>query len=137
MATLTAILGLCGSGKSYRAKHMDGVEVFGESLYAKLPELYAALNGGKDSVVTEIQLVQAHKRAEFVRLLDAHAPGTKVVWVPIENEVEKANRNCRRPERKAEKPNYDPEAHVRMNEHYTRVYEYPDSVPVEEMWSCA
>ena len=58
------------------------------------------LNGGKDCVVTEIQLVQPHKRAEFVRLLDKHAPGTKVVWVPIENDLEKANRNCRRPQSK-------------------------------------
>src|SRR5260370_36962670 len=104
MATVTAFLGLCGSGKSTLAHQMSGVEVFDESFFDKLPDLIAALRAGKDCAITEIAFCQKQKREWLEDRLKKEVPGTIVVWKPIEKDLDKANQNCRRPERKAEKP---------------------------------
>jgi hypothetical protein len=137
VATVTAYLGLCGSGKSELARRehqASGAVVIDESLYAKLDHLYAALRSGKNCVITEIDLCLPARRQALECLLHENSPGTNIIWRPIENDLDKANQNCRRPERKLEKPDYDAEAHVRMNIDWFQCYEYPEGVPVLAMW---
>ncbi len=134
MAILTAIFGLCGSGKTHLATRMAGAHVIEGHLFARLDELFATLLRGRDCVVTEIALCLRERRGQFTRLVGERAPGTVIVWVPIENDLQKANRNCRRPELVAEYPDYEADGHVCLNEGFHQMYEYPEGVAVLPMW---
>ena len=74
MATVTFLLGLCGSGKSYLARELRrqrGALVFEDLLHdnaALLPKLIDALKEGKDCVVHEIQFCFEENRTEITPL---------------------------------------------------------------------
>lgn len=53
-----------------------------------------ALRSGRDAVVTSIECGFEPNRAYLVQLLARNAPGTRILWHCIENNLEVANSNC-------------------------------------------
>src|SRR4051812_24652103 len=82
--TLTAYLGLCGSGKSYLAGQTTGAVVIDESFFDKVPDLLTALRSGKDCVITEIAFCQKPMREQLVNLMNKEVPGSYIVSRPTE-----------------------------------------------------
>jgi hypothetical protein len=134
MATVTGVLGLCGSGKTRLAQQMTEAVIIDESLPARMGEVAAALQAGRDVVVTERLLCQEDGRRKFADWLGSQFPDVSIKWICVERDLEKANQNCRRPERKFEKPDYDAEAHVRLNLQIYATYTYPEGATVLPMW---
>ncbi len=133
MATVTFILGLCGSGKTHLVKQIADVLVIDESFFARKNELRAAIRAGKNCVITEIAFCREDKREEIVRELLACVPDIEVKWVCFENDLAKANTNCRR-ERKDKEPG-SAEAHVAINESYSPFYTYPSGEEILPIWT--
>ena len=105
MATLTVIVGYCGSGMSWwlgqrRRERPDahfmeeGAQVHpGGSLHDEVAE---ALRAGKDCFVGLMDCGHPGNQASLERSLGEKAPGTPLKWVFYENDVAKANKNvCR------------------------------------------
>ncbi len=134
MPTVTCILGLCGAGKSRVANQMTEVEVIDESFYDKTDALIANLKAGNDVVLTEISLCCEAGRRWLIDFLNVHVPNVGIKWLCIEKNVAKANQNCRRPERALEKPEYDAEAHVRLNYEVYPNFTFPPNSIILPMW---
>jgi hypothetical protein len=128
MATVTFVLGLCGSGKSYLVDAMTGVEKFQESFFDHKDEFLAAVQAGADCVVSELAFLRAKPREEILREILAIAPDAKIKWVCFENDLEQANRNCRR-ERKDKLPGSE-EDHVAINYAHRPHYTYPEGAEI-------
>src|SRR5260370_42545012 len=125
MATVTFILGLCGSGKSCLAEQLqkeNGVEVFDEGFIVTprmQQELVDKLGNGRDCVVVEIHFCFEDVRKRFVPGLRRDVPEVKIKWTCFKNDLEKANGNLPR------RPDRDPAAHVAINQRVAPYYTYP------------
>jgi hypothetical protein len=132
MPTVTFILGLCGAGKTWLADRVIATVKFDEGFLGKQIQhdaLIALLRSGHDAVVVEIAYCQATAREAILREIGTAAPNAHVVWLCIENDLFRANKNCR------ERRKQDPETHVQINERLSPVYEYPEGAVVLRMWT--
>jgi energy-coupling factor transporter ATP-binding protein EcfA2 len=130
---VTGVIGLSGSGKTHLVDQMNGVRIFQESFLAHKDEFFAALKAGANCVVSERALLREEVREHFVREILEVVPDAKIKWVCFANDLEKANRNCRRA-RSDKKPGSE-EAHVRMNEIDSKTYTIPDGAETLPIWS--
>ena len=133
MTTVTFILGLCGAGKSHLVKRMTDVHVIDERFFARKNELFAAIGAGKHCVITEIAFCLEDEREKIVGELSAFAPNIETKWVCFENDLAKANSNCRTG-RKDKEPGSE-ELHVAINESYSPHYTYPSGAEILPIWT--
>ncbi len=135
MATVTFVLGLCASGKTWLAERIMAVAKFDES-FLNTPEdheaLIALLKHGKDCVVVEIGYCNQTHRDAIVKELTTAVPDAKINWLCIENDLPKANKNCWERKDKG-----DPEGHSRINQRVSPLYTYPEGAVIMKMWSHA
>lgn len=128
MATVTFLVGLCGSGKSYLAGELIRTEgghwfddVAGGSKY---PQVREALLNGINCIVEEVGLCRRADREEALRLL-SDIPELRIRWVYFENDLESANHNVRARSNKG-----DVELHLGYNATLYPTYEIPaDATP--------
>lgn len=119
MATVTFILGLCGSGKTWHADRIvaagKAVRKFDEKFIEECVqqnEVIKSLRDGEDCVVVEINYCLEEKRQEIVSKLTKAVQNVKIKWLCIENDLDKANKNCLK--RKNEIPYKDPKNTSRL-----------------------
>lgn len=133
MPTVTFILGLCGSGKTWLADRIIADEKFDDSFLKdqnKHCALIDALGSGKDCIVIEIAYCCEKEREKIICEVTNAVPNVKINWLCIENDLYRANKNCRERTNKD-----DPEGHVRINQRYSPCYTYPDGGVVFKMWT--
>jgi hypothetical protein len=132
ISKVTIILGLCGSGKTWHADRLiregKALKKFDENFLSRdFPgqpeELVQELRSGNDCVVVEIAFCLAPDREAFLTWLKAEVPDVVVEWLCIENDLEKANKNCRA------RPGKDAEEHIAINLKVSPNYKYPDNAP--------
>jgi len=101
MPTVTFVLGLCGSGKSWLADRIPADIKFHDGFWlaerrsANVAALIGTLRGGGEAVIVEIAFCWAPARQEILQALFA-VPDLSVRWICIENDLRKANANCLR-----------------------------------------
>jgi hypothetical protein len=116
MATVTFILGYCGSGKTHLADEMvrdRGVVKFDEGFLndpGQHAALIDALKQGRDCVVIEIEYCVPSSRDAIVAELKRAVPNVVVEVIYFEADLAKANANCWRRKNKE-----DPEGHIWIN----------------------
>jgi hypothetical protein len=139
MATLTIIVGLAGSGKSYLTKEIaakNNIPAFDDFLARNLIpratesqgfcSVLVNLQRGYDCVANEVCLVHEDKRAALEKLLHSIFEDTVTVqWIFFENNPEQCKVNVR-----ADKVKPDPEGRVKGIEHYTKDYVIPKGADV-------
>ena len=133
MATVTFILGLCGSGKTWLADRIVAARKFDEQFLndqAQHDALIEALRSGNDGVVVEIAYCREDARQQIVSELTKAVPNVRINWLCIENDLYRANKNCRERTNKG-----DPEGHVRFNIDVSPSYTYPDGAVILKMWT--
>ena len=130
MPTLTVIIGYCGSGKSFwiEQKRVEFPDAYCQDEGAQLIP-----SGGLDPKVAE----QLKKRDCFVSLMECGdprnraaleasvqqlVPGAVVKWIFFENDVDKANRNCRNDRQRSRAV----EANVSQNNAFVPRFSIPD-----------
>ncbi len=132
MATVTFIVGLCGAGKTWLAERMPGTK-FDEGFLKDVDQhaaLINALRSGEGCVVVEIAYCLEEDRRSIVRELAREVPTAEIEWLCIENDLDKANKNCRERTNKG-----DPDGHVRINRWVSPRYTYPVGATVLPMWT--
>ena len=133
MATVTFILGLCASGKTWLADRIIAGAKFDEGFLndqAQHTALLAALRSGQDCVVIEITYCRDDARKQIQGEITTNVPGTRINWLCIENDLYRANKNCRERTNKG-----DPDGHIRINQGVSPVYTYPDGAVILKMWT--
>ena len=111
MATLIAIVGLPGSGKSRYIAQIRGAlpGVVADDYMAhphgdsprftdarRFVELVRALNAGRDSLVCDVNFCRPHRRGEFEAAIHGVAPGVVFEWRFFENDPDACIQNVRR-----------------------------------------
>jgi hypothetical protein len=135
MPSVTFILGLCGSGKSWLANHISADIKFDEGFWlserraANVAALVATLRGGGNALVVEVEFCLEAARQQILEELSV-VPGIAVHWICIENELRTANENCRR-----RKNHGNADTQVQINEQLSLNYTYPDGAEIRPMWS--
>lgn len=133
MAIVHFILGLCGAGKTRLADLIVADAKFDEGFLNDSRQhaaLIANLSQGRSCVVIEIAYCKAAAREIIIDELRAVIPDLKINWLCIENDLYRANKNCR------ERTNKDnPEGHVKINDVVSPTYTYPDGAVVLKMWT--
>jgi hypothetical protein len=138
MPTVTFILGLCGSGKSKFAELLKDVNLIDERFFDRKDELIKALTAGKNCAIVEIALCKEDMRDQIVRDLQGSVPNLKINWVCIENDLAKANANCKRERKDKDPADYNPAGHIHMNTQiYGPAYTYPEGAIILKMWPYA
>lgn len=135
MPTVTFVLGLCGAGKSWLADRIIAKAKFDEGFL--LPDrveenvtaLISTLREGGDAVVVEIGFCQAGPRAAIVKAL-ADVRDLHVRWLCIENDLQKANKNCLERQHPG-----DPRIQIDINGRLSPAYSYPDGAVLLRMWT--
>jgi hypothetical protein len=138
MSTVTFIIGLCGSGKSWlldQLKYEYPEAVTFESLIGNRTEgfLLQCLREGKDCIVEEITFCHPVARDKIVRFL-SQVPGVKIIWMAFDNDLESANWNVKNRTNKG-----DPEGHLCINQRVHKDYEPPEGVktiPIKRIDPC-
>ena len=133
MATATFILGLCGAGKTWLASCIVAGRTFDEGFLidpAQHRDLIAALRSGQDCVVVEIAYCHDRERQQIVQELKENVPGVAIRWLCIENDMHRANKNCRERTNKG-----DADGHVEINRRVSPVYTYPEDAVILRMWT--
>ena len=136
MPTVTFILGLCGSGKTWLAERIIADRTFDEGFICDKTQhvaLIDALRSGGDCVVVEIHYCRQSDRNTIVAELRAAVPEVRINWLCIENDLSRANKNCRERTNKVSDP--DGEKHVGINGRLSPGYSYPDGGGVLKMWT--
>jgi hypothetical protein len=133
MATVTFILGLCGAGKTWLADRIvDGAQ-FDEG-FLNDPSQHAALietlRSGRDCIVVEIAYCQEAARQQIMQELAVAVPKVTINWLCIENDLFRANKNCRERTNKG-----DADGHVAINRRVSPVYTYPEGGLILRMWT--
>jgi hypothetical protein len=132
MASVTFILGLCGAGKTWLADRM-GIRKSDEGFLnspAQHAALIKALHSGQDCVVVEIAYCLEEGRALIVKELAHAVPTATIKWLCIENDLAKANKNCRERTNKG-----GAEGHIVINNSVSPHYTYPEGAEVLSMWT--
>jgi hypothetical protein len=130
MATVTVVLGLCGSGKTTFVKNLVGVTVFDEGVapgWPKHVDFQNALAAGEDCAVVEIAYCSMTARDEFVRHVLSIRPDTKFNWVCFENDLEAANASCRAD---VSRTSELIRGNVSLNQRISAAYSYPSGAIV-------
>lgn len=134
MGTVTFVLGLAGSGKSCFVSQLKVDKAFEEGFMGSEHETHHAdlverLKRGEHCAVSELQLLHPKTRDAYVKRLTEELGGkVHLNWVCFENDVAKANSNCRtRPNKSRDSGG---EGHVRINEYWTKKYVIPDGAIV-------
>lgn len=108
MATLTVIVGYCGAGKSTvkdklaaacpAARVMDEgfVVPTNDRDHRERGAIFEALRDDRPAIVTSLECANEVTRVTVKNQVQSEAPGTLILWLFIENNVERANENCRR-----------------------------------------
>jgi hypothetical protein len=125
MATITVVLGLCGSGKSTFVRQIVGVDVFDEGVapgWPKHDSFRNALAGGKDCAVVEVAYCMATRRDQFISGILRDHPGTTLNWVCFENDLDAANARCRSDARRTPE---QVRGNLEQNQRMSAVYTYP------------
>jgi hypothetical protein len=134
MATVTFILGLCGSGKSHHANNnFAGITVFDEGFFidpAQQARLFSALRDGKDCAVVEIHYCIKENRQTIEAEINQAVPGTLIDYVCFENDLATANENCRKRRNKG-----NPKEHIEINERLTLEYTCPPGAIIRKIFS--
>lgn len=133
MGTATFILGLCGAGKTHLANRIVADRKFDENFAVEQVQqsaLIEALRSGLKCVVIEIGFCVQSNRDLIVALLHREVPGVRINWICIENDLQRANKNCRERTNKR-----DPGGHVEINGRISPQYTYPDGAIVMRMWT--
>ncbi|HTN73522.1 MAG TPA: hypothetical protein VMO00_20740 [Methylomirabilota bacterium] len=133
MPTVTFILGLCGSGKKWLADRIVAVGKFDEQFLKDQTQhdaLIEVLRSGKDCVVVEIAYCLEDARQQIVSELTEAVPNVKINWLCIENDLYRANKNCRDRTNKG-----NPEEHIRFNHNVSPYYTHPDGGVILKMWA--
>ena len=132
MAKVTFLLGLAGSGKSYRAdklKKETGAEIFegteGKENLGMLPNIVQHLRQGKNCIVEEIAYCRPQGREKVVTYLRYHVPDVQIEWLCFENNLESANWNVRNRKNKG-----DINGHLAINQCWHRLYQYPEGATI-------
>ena len=99
MPTVTFILGLCGSGKTWLAEQLHketGAQLFDEPIGRELqPTIVQCLKEGRDCIVEELfYCVPGYRDAMMSMLNDV--PDLVIKFICYENDLEAANANVRR-----------------------------------------
>ena len=135
--TVTFVVGLCGSGKTWLAERIIATRKFDEGFllpqnrFRQLQELIQALRTGQDCVVVEIGFCRDENRQPMIQDLHSHVPNANIRWLCIENNLSRANKNCH--EREGHLG--DPEKQVTINEGLSPHYTYPEGAVVLSMWT--
>ena len=134
MTTVTFILGLCGSGKTWLADRIVADVKFDEGFLDNKDQqhdaLIKALHAGQDCVVVEIQYCREDDRKKIVEKIRNIVPNVYINWLCIENDLHRANKNCYERTNKG-----DPTKHVNINRQLSSVYKYPEGSVVVRMWT--
>ena len=125
MPTVTFVIGLCGSGKSFHVDRLANerqVSVF-EGIVEKneFDLLFEKLREGHDCVVEEICFCWADNRQLIIEDLKRRLPDVAVEWFCLENDLDAANWNAVTRTNKGEA-----ERHVNINRRVSPSYTYPD-----------
>lgn len=141
MATLTVIVGYCGSGKSWllgqkRLENPEGVFMDEGFLSPGNPrdealkaEVLSGLGGGRDGYITLMDCGHPENKKALEREIASKVPGATLVWIFFENDVEEANQNCRRDPIRQDAP-----GNVAQNNGWAAVYTIPDGVEVRQIF---
>jgi len=131
MPTLTIILGLCGSGKSHLIKLIASEIRFDEGFLnckADHEWLFRALKRGEDCAVIEICYCVESYRKQFLAELAHRVKKVHVRWLCFENDIRRANANCRL------RPTRNPKSHMRINRRVRKEYTYPEGATILKVW---
>src|SRR5437016_6119523 len=97
MPSLTFVIGLCGSGKTWHAERLQaetGAKLFEGVVEKKqFPEVIECLLAGDNCIVEEISFCDANNRQVLVGNIARLVPGVEIKWVCLENDLEAANWN--------------------------------------------
>src|SRR5262245_55003945 len=98
-ASLTLILGLCGSGKSYTLDRLDAEvksphDGFALNHNGEIEYVIEALRAGRSCAVVEIAYCERGARASFLTWVRREVPAVEIRFICFENDVQKANANC-------------------------------------------
>lgn len=125
MPTVTFVIGLRGSGKSFHVDRLSKareVSVF-ESIVEKneFDLLFENLRQGHDCLVEEISFCWADNRQLVIEDLKARLPNVTVEWLCLENDLDAANWNV------VNRTNpRDANRHLKINGQVSAAYTYPD-----------
>ena len=86
--------------------------------------IFQALRDGRPAIITSLECASEGTRAVMNAQVQEEAPGTLILWLFIENDVESANQNCRRDRSREARA----EALVEIN---NRCSAWPYSIPPE------
>ncbi len=141
MATLTVIVGFCGSGKSWlldrkRIEHpgagfMDEgfLSPGNERDHAVKAEVLKALGEGRDCYITLMDCGHQANKAAMECEIAAKAPGSTVSWIFFEDDVVRANQNCSRDSKRT-----DPSGNIAQNNGWATVYKIPPGAEVRPIF---
>ncbi len=80
-------------------------------------------------MAVEIHYCWPECRNQIIRELRAAVPDVRIEWLCIENDLQKANKNC------LERPKGDPDRHIEINSRLSPRYTYPDGAKILKMWT--
>ncbi len=80
--------------------------------------------------MVEIAYCQEAGRQQIVQELAGAIPNATINWLCIENDLFRANKNCRERTNKG-----DAEGHVAINRRVSPVYTYPEGGVILHMWT--
>jgi hypothetical protein len=125
VGTLTIVIGLCGSGKSWFLNTMqkshpvakffdEGLSDRGQSGIDRRKKVAIALKNGFDVYVGDLWCGWSARRRVVVKHLKQLVPKLRIVWFYYENSLCKANNNCRKRRNKR-----DAKGHVAINQRWS------------------
>jgi hypothetical protein len=140
MPSLTIVIGLCGSGKTWLADMILAPVKIDEGFRGKAEKqkaVIAALQRGQDVVIVEAEYCREPARRQedgapdgIEALVAGYVPGAVVTWMCVENDLHRANKNCWERTNKG-----DPQGHVNINKTLSPTYTYPPGAVVLRMWT--
>jgi hypothetical protein len=134
MATLSVFIGYCGSGKSQLLRMIafacPTVKVVDEGFvdpqssqdHETRGKVWDALKAGQDCAVGSMDCANPKWRVCLERAVNENAPGTRLAWVVLENNVERCNENCRRDKSKPRQV----EGNIAQNERWRTRWTTPE-----------
>jgi hypothetical protein len=132
LATLTVIVGYCGSGKTWlldqkRIEHPAGVFMDEGFLSPGNPrdlELKAhilrGLAEGRDCFITLMDCGHPANKEALEREIEGTVPEAKIKWIFFQNDVARANQNCSRDPKRQ-----DPLGNIAQNNMWAAVFSIP------------
>jgi hypothetical protein len=142
MPVVTCLVGLCGSGKTIRARELEAATgakpfdgIFAESIEGRAAwdALCAALRAALDCTVEEVMLCFPENRIVFEQAMK-NFPNVSLRWEYFAKDLESANWNIRHSWKMRGKP--DVETHISINSQLMPRYEIPQGADVRPIVRC-